>query len=114
MAARRSAVRIGDRRAVAMTLTTTVPGLTVSRIDPQAETAAYRQRALEGAQARVSAEELAVMEEDLRSPCTEEIAVFLAFARLVAQGRNELVVMDTAPTGHTLLLLDATGGCLSP
>jgi arsenite-transporting ATPase len=94
---------------VAMTLATAVPGLTISRIDPHAETAAYRQRALEGAKARVSAKELAVMEEDLRSPCTEEIAVFLAFARLVAQGRHGLVVMDTAPTGHTLLLLDAAG-----
>jgi len=50
----------------------------------------------------------ALLEEDLRSPCTEEIAVFRAFARLVAKGRDEFVVLDTAPTGHTLLLLDAT------
>jgi len=49
-----------------------------------------------------------MLEEDLRSPCTEEIAVFRAFARIVAQGRNRFVVLDTAPTGHTLLLLDAT------
>jgi arsenite-transporting ATPase len=48
------------------------------------------------------------LEEDLRSPCTEEIAVFRAFARTVAQGQNGFVVLDTAPTGHTLLLLDAT------
>ena len=50
----------------------------------------------------------ALLEEDLRSPCTEEIAVFRAFARTVAQGKDAFVVLDTAPTGHTLLLLDAT------
>ncbi len=94
---------------VATTLATEMPGLTVSRIDPKAETEAYRAHALTGARARVSAEEVALLEEDLRSPCTEEIAVFLAFARLVASARQELVIMDTAPTGHTLLLLDATG-----
>jgi arsenite-transporting ATPase len=49
-----------------------------------------------------------MLEEDLQSPCTEEIAVFRAFARIVAQGRKRFVVLDTAPTGHTLLLLDAT------
>jgi arsenite-transporting ATPase len=94
---------------VAMTLETEVPGLKVSRIDPKAETEAYRQHALTSARSQVSAEEFALLEEDLRSPCTEEIAVFLAFARIVARARQELVVMDTAPTGHTLLLLDATG-----
>jgi arsenite-transporting ATPase len=45
----------------------------------------------------------------LRSPCTEEVAVFHAVSRLVFGARREIVVMDTAPTGHTLLLLDATG-----
>jgi arsenite-transporting ATPase len=50
----------------------------------------------------------ALLEEDLRSPCTEEIAVFRAFARIVSQGKDQFVVLDTAPTGHTLLLLDAT------
>ena len=94
---------------VAMTLETEVPGLKVSRIDPRVETETYRQRALANARARLSREEFALLEEDLRSPCTEEIAVFLAFARIVAGARQELVVMDTAPTGHTLLLLDATG-----
>ena len=49
----------------------------------------------------------ALLEEDLRSPCTEEIAVFRAFAETVAQGEDRFVVIDTAPTGHTLLLLDA-------
>jgi arsenite-transporting ATPase len=86
-----------------------VPGLTVSRIDPAVETQAYRQRVLEEARPHRSAEALTLLEEDLHSPCTEEVAVFHAFARLVSRAQRELVVMDTAPTGHTLLLLDATG-----
>ena len=86
-----------------------VPGLRVTRIDPVAETRAYRQKILERSAARLDAEALALLEEDLRSPCTEEVAVFHAFSRVVFGARNELVVMDTAPTGHTLLLLDATG-----
>lgn len=94
---------------VAMTLETEMPGLKVSRIDPVAETQAYKQRILDGARARLDAGGLALLEEDLRSPCTEEVAVFHAFSRIVSGARSELVVMDTAPTGHTLLLLDATG-----
>jgi anion-transporting ArsA/GET3 family ATPase len=94
---------------VAATLASTVPGLTVSRIDPAVETEAYRHRALENAAPTLDAQRLALLEEDLHSPCTEEVAVFHAFARLVAAAQREIVVMDTAPTGHTLLLLDATG-----
>jgi arsenite-transporting ATPase len=94
---------------LAMTLETEVPGLKVSRIDPKAETENYRQRALESPRAKLDAESLALMEEDLRSPCTEEVAVFHAFSRVVSGAQQEIVVMDTAPTGHTLLLLDATG-----
>jgi arsenite/tail-anchored protein-transporting ATPase len=86
-----------------------VPGLTVSRIDPAVETQAYRQRVLEEARPRRSTEALTLLEADLHSPCTEELAVFHAFARLVSRAQRELVIMDTAPTGHTLLLLDATG-----
>jgi arsenite-transporting ATPase len=86
-----------------------VPGLRVSRIDPAAETAAYRQKVMERSARTVDAAGLALLEEDLRSPCTEEVAVFHAFSRLVFGARREIVVMDTAPTGHTLLLLDATG-----
>jgi arsenite/tail-anchored protein-transporting ATPase len=66
-------------------------------------------RALESPRAKLDAESLALMEEDLRSPCTEEVAVFHAFSRVVSGAQQEIVVMDTAPTGHTLLLLDATG-----
>ena len=82
--------------------------LEVSRIDPQAETMAYIERVMSTAGKNLDASARAMLEEDLRSPCTEEIAVFRAFARIVAQGRNRFVVLDTAPTGHTLLLLDAT------
>jgi arsenite-transporting ATPase len=83
-------------------------GLEVSRIDPQAETQAYINQVMATAGKDLDASGRAMLEEDLRSPCTEEIAVFRAFARIVAQGRKRFVVLDTAPTGHTLLLLDAT------
>ena len=86
-----------------------VPGLRVSRIDPVVETAAYRQKVMERSARTTDAARLALLEEDLRSPCTEEVAVFHAFSRLVFGARREIVIMDTAPTGHTLLLLDATG-----
>ncbi len=86
----------------------TAAHLQVSRIDPEAETEAYRQDVLAAAGANLDEEARALMEEDLRSPCTEEIAVFRAFARVVGEGADGFVVIDTAPTGHTLLLLDAS------
>jgi arsenite-transporting ATPase len=82
-------------------------GLTLSRIDPEVEVAAYRQLVLDGA-ADLGPEALALLEEDLRSPCTEEIAVFRAFARTVAEATDRFVILDTAPTGHTLLLIDSS------
>jgi arsenite-transporting ATPase len=85
-----------------------VPGLTVTRIDPAAETRAYSEEVLAAAAASLDGRGRALLEEDLRSPCTEEIAVFRAFARAVAGGEGGFVVLDTAPTGHTLLLLDAS------
>jgi len=81
-------------------------GIRVSRIDPLAETAAYRDEVLAAASGLDEAGK-ALLAEDLRSPCTEEIAVFRAFARVVHEGEGGFVVVDTAPTGHTLLLLDA-------
>jgi arsenite-transporting ATPase len=86
-----------------------VPSLKVSRIDPTVETEAYRRKVLAQAGRNLDVAGRALLEEDLRSPCTEEVAVFHAFSRLVFGARREIVVMDTAPTGHTLLLLDATG-----
>ncbi len=83
------------------------PGLTVSRIDPAAETRAYTAEVLSTVGPRLDEKGRALLEEDLRSPCTEEVAVFRAFARAVADGEDGLVVLDTAPTGHTILLLDA-------
>jgi arsenite-transporting ATPase len=80
--------------------------LIVQRIDPAAETARYTEEVLAAA-SRLEAEGRSLLEEDLRSPCTEEIAVFRAFARTVDMARERIVVLDTAPTGHTLLLLDA-------
>jgi arsenite-transporting ATPase len=83
------------------------PGLRVSRIDPAAETARYSEQVLATAGAGLDEPGRALLEEDLRSPCTEEIAVFRAFAEAVAEGEDGFVVLDTAPTGHTVLLLDA-------
>lgn len=82
-------------------------GLRMERIDPSREVAEYTREVLETAGADLDSEGLALLEEDLRSPCTEEIAVFRAFAEAVAHGEREFVVVDTAPTGHTILLLDA-------
>jgi len=80
--------------------------LSVERIDPAVETARYTAEVLAAAEG-LDAEGRSLLEEDLRSPCTEEIAVFRAFARTVDAARERIVVLDTAPTGHTLLLLDA-------
>ena len=91
------------------TLSEAVPSLTVSRINPAEETARYRAEVIKSKGAGMDAKSLAMLEEDLRSPCTEEIAVFQAFSRTIRESTRHFVVMDTAPTGHTLLLLDATG-----
>ena len=91
------------------TLQGSLDSLTVSRIDPRAETETYRQHVMNTKGAKLDAEGRALLEEDLRSPCTEEVAVFQAFSRVIREAGQKFVVMDTAPTGHTLLLLDATG-----
>jgi arsenite-transporting ATPase len=84
-----------------------LPNLTVSRIDPALETAKYTAEVIRTAGANLDEEGRALLEEDLRSPCTEEIAVFRAFTQSIASGNDRFVVLDTAPTGHTLLLLDS-------
>jgi len=86
-----------------------MPSLQVSRIDPVVETERYRQHVLESKGKGLDEAGRAMLEEDLRSPCTEEIAVLQAFSRIIREAGDHFVVMDTAPTGHTLLLLDATG-----
>jgi len=85
-----------------------IPGLVVERIDPEIESARYQKMVVAEQGAQLDAASLALLKEDLQSPCTEEIAVFRAFARTVAKGSDRFVVLDTAPTGHTLLLLDAS------
>ena len=91
------------------TLPENVRNLKVSHIDPKEQVKRYRARTLEGAKSVKSPEQLALLQEELQSPCYEEVAVFQAFARAVMSGRKEFTVIDTAPTGHTLLLLDTAG-----
>jgi len=91
------------------TLSGGLSGLTVSRIDPEIETVKYQTQVLASKGKNLDAQARAMLEEDLRSPCTEEIAVFQAFSRVIRESSRHFVIMDTAPTGHTLLLLDATG-----
>jgi arsenite-transporting ATPase len=90
-----------------MTVGASIPGLTVSRIDPEAEIRAYTKEVLRESGEGLDEKGRALLEEDLRSPCTSEIAIFRAFAETVNKGNDGFVVIDTAPTGHTLLLLDA-------
>lgn len=87
----------------------TLEHLRVSRVDPVEATRAYRDHVLATKGAALDEQGRLMLTEDLRSPCTEEVAVFQAFSRLIGESRHEFVVVDTAPTGHTLLLLDATG-----
>ena len=92
---------------LAWSLDEAVPGLTVQRIDPTIEVARHRDEVLARAGTGLDPSARAMLEEDLRSPCTEEIAVFRAFASTVAQAAHGFVVLDTAPTGHTVLLMDS-------
>ena len=83
--------------------------ITMSHIDEQAELKKYQEEVLSKARANgLSGNDIAYIEEDLRSPCTQEIAVFRAFAEIVEKADDQIVVIDTAPTGHTLLLLEST------
>lgn len=91
------------------TLDGELPGLKLSRIDPKVETQAYIDKIMAARSPRLDAQAQALLLEDLRSPCTEEVAVFHAFSRIVSEGRSAFVVLDTAPTGHSMLLMDATG-----
>jgi arsenite-transporting ATPase len=94
---------------VAFVVDGVMPGLTVGRIDPRVETERYVAKILASRGPDLDEQGKALLLEDLASPCTEEVAVFHAFSHVVAQARSAFVVLDTAPTGHTLLLLDATG-----
>ena len=94
---------------LAATLEGAAPGLRVDRIDPAAETRRYVDKIMASRGRGLDEAARALLLEDLRSPCTEEVAVFHAFSRIVSEARGAFVVLDTAPTGHTLLLMDATG-----
>jgi arsenite/tail-anchored protein-transporting ATPase len=94
---------------VAVTIGDTMEGLRVDRIDPKAETQKYIDKTMTAKSPGLDAQGQALLLEDLQSPCTEEVAVFHAFSRIVGEARSAFVVLDTAPTGHSLLLMDATG-----
>ena len=94
---------------VADALSGSLPNLRVGRIDPKAETAAYIAKMMAAKGKDLDEQGRALLLEDLQSPCTEEVAVFHAFSRVVNEARSAFVVLDTAPTGHSLLLMDATG-----
>jgi arsenite-transporting ATPase len=94
---------------VADTLNGSLEGLKIGRIDPKAETAAYINKIMATKGKNLDEQGKALLLEDLQSPCTEEVAVFHAFSRVVNEARSSFVVLDTAPTGHSLLLMDATG-----
>lgn len=117
-----AAIAIGlSKKGIKIHLTTTDPAahlkyvtnetdnITMSRIDEKAELKKYQDEVISKArESGMSESDLAYIEEDLRSPCTQEISVFRAFAEIVEKADNEVVVIDTAPTGHTLLLLEST------
>ena len=94
---------------VAEALSGSLPNLKVGRIDPKVETEAYIAKIMATRGKDLDAQGRALLLEDLQSPCTEEVAVFHAFSRVVNEARTAFVVLDTAPTGHSLLLMDATG-----
>jgi arsenite-transporting ATPase len=94
---------------IADALQGSLPGLNLGRIDPKAETQAYVDKILSTQGRDLDEQGKALLLEDLQSPCTEEVAVFHAFSRTIGEARSAFVVLDTAPTGHSLLLMDATG-----
>ena len=94
---------------LAATLEGEVPGLQVGRIDPEVETQRYIDKIMAAKSPALNEQERALLLEDLQSPCTQEVAVFHAFSKVVSEARSAFVVLDTAPTGHSLLLMDATG-----
>ena len=94
---------------LAGTLEGEVEGLKLSRIDPKVETQRYIDKIMAARSPGLDDAGKALLLEDLQSPCTEEVAVFHAFSRIVSEGRSAFVVLDTAPTGHSMLLMDATG-----
>ena len=94
---------------LAGTLDGEAEGLKLSRIDPKAETQRYIDKIMASRSPGLDTAGKALLLEDLQSPCTEEVAVFHAFSRIVSEGRSAFVVLDTAPTGHSMLLMDATG-----
>jgi arsenite-transporting ATPase len=83
--------------------------LTIRKPDPESERRAYVQSIVDLRGKDLAPEELGELKQEMASPCAEEVAMFRAFARMVARARNKVVIIDAAATGHTLLLMDKTG-----
>lgn len=109
-----------DKRGHKVILSTTDPAshleyiskanenLTIEKIDPKIETQKHINEVIAQNEGKISAQDMELLKEELTTPCIEEIAVFKAFAKTVEKAKDSYVVLDTAPTGHTLLLLDAS------
>ena len=82
--------------------------ITLSKINEQVVLEEYKKEVLDEAESTMSTEDIDYLKESLKTPCTQEIAVFRAFSKIVEKADDEVVIIDTAPTGHTLLLLDST------
>ncbi len=82
-----------------------VPHLWAVEIDPDEAARAYRERSLAPLRGLFDNEMLTVVEEQLSGPCTEEMAAFDRFTDFMEDDSWDVVVFDTAPTGHTLRLL---------
>ena len=75
-------------------------------VDQEKATEEYKHRILEDAKQKYSEDMLIAIKEELESPCTEEMAAFDKFMSYVESDDYDYVVFDTAPTGHTLRLLE--------
>jgi len=93
-------VRVGSEPARIM------DNLFAVMIDQEQAFKEYKERTLSEARGKYSEDMVAAMEEELNSPCTEEMAAFDKFVRFIEGKEYDVVVFDTAPTGHTLRLLD--------
>ncbi|KJS88211.1 MAG: arsenic ABC transporter ATPase [Peptococcaceae bacterium BICA1-8] len=76
------------------------------KIDPKKTAQEYKNKILKEAQNKFDTNTIKAMQEELDSPCTEEMASFQKFINYASLNEFDVIVVDTAPTGHTLRLLE--------